>query len=107
VGFQKYFGQKIATLACTTHFMHSIVVLSANWQYSSIASTFIPYASMQNVAMHFWIEDKPNFFAQSHLCKKNKILITNNFEWFHFIFWLFIFFQCLKNFSLYTKEGAK
>jgi hypothetical protein len=69
VGFQKYFGQKIATMACTTHFMHSIVVLSTNWQYSSMASTFIPYASMQNVAMHFWIEDKPNFFGQSYLCK--------------------------------------
>jgi hypothetical protein len=72
VGFQKYFGKKIATLACTTHFMHSLVMLSTNWQYSSIASTFIPYASIKNVAMHFWIEDKPNFFAQSHLCKKVK-----------------------------------
>jgi hypothetical protein len=49
--------------------MHSIVALSTNWQYSSMASTFIPYASMQNVAMHFLIEDKPNFFGQSYLCK--------------------------------------
>lgn len=46
MGFQSRLCWKITTITCTCHFIDSIVVFLASWEYSSISSALVYYASM-------------------------------------------------------------
>jgi len=38
---------------------------------------------MQSAIVYFWIEDKPSFRVQSHICKRKGIVFTKSLEKFH------------------------